>query len=65
MNQSRPRLKNGVDIQLQSAFSEGNWSLVVRLAENRFRSLKDEYYSVSMAPSQLPEITRRFPHVAR
>lgn len=50
MSQSRPRLKNGVDIQLQSAFSEGNWPLVVRLAENRFRSLKDEYYSVSIAP---------------
>ena len=46
MNRSRPRLKNGVDLQLQSAFSDGNWPVVIRLAEKRARSLNDPYYEV-------------------
>lgn len=46
MQRLRPRLKNGVDLQLQSAFEEGNWPVVVRLAEKRFRTLNDPYYEV-------------------
>jgi hypothetical protein len=46
MNRSRPRLKNGVDLQLQSAFSDGNWPVVIRLAEKRMRMLNDQYYQV-------------------
>lgn len=48
MHRQRPRLRNGVDIQLQSAFSDGNWPLVVQLSEKRARSFKDEYYDVSV-----------------
>ncbi|KAK3984114.1 N-acetyltransferase B complex non catalytic subunit-domain-containing protein [Cladorrhinum sp. PSN332] len=39
-----PPLKNSVDMQLQSAFSDGNWSSVVRLATKRFATFKDPYY---------------------
>ncbi|KAK0716647.1 N-acetyltransferase B complex non catalytic subunit-domain-containing protein [Apiosordaria backusii] len=39
-----PALKNNVDMQLQSAFSDGNWSTVVRLAAKRFATFKDPYY---------------------
>lgn len=46
MNQQRPRLKNGVDLQLQSAFHDGNWPVVVRLAEKRARTFNDQYYEV-------------------
>lgn len=41
-----PQLKAGVDLQLQSAFAECNWSAVSRLADKRFRALKDPYYEV-------------------
>jgi len=41
-----PSLKNTVDMQLQSAFSDGNWSTVIRLADKRAKSLKDPYYEV-------------------
>ncbi|KAK4213132.1 N-acetyltransferase B complex non catalytic subunit-domain-containing protein [Rhypophila decipiens] len=40
----RPALKNSVDVQLQTAFSDGNWPSVIRLADKRFKSLKDPYY---------------------
>ncbi|KAK4162403.1 N-acetyltransferase B complex non catalytic subunit-domain-containing protein [Cladorrhinum sp. PSN259] len=39
-----PSLKNSVDMQLQSAFSDGNWSTVIRLATKRFATFKDPYY---------------------
>ena len=42
----QPQLKPGVDLQLQTAFSEGNWSTVARLADKRARTLKDPYYEV-------------------
>lgn len=46
MNRQRPPLKNGVDLQLQSAFSDGNWSLVIRLAEKRAKTQNDQYFEV-------------------
>lgn len=49
MNRQRPRLKNGVDLQLQSAFQDGNWPVVIRLAEKRAKTLNDQYYEVSLA----------------
>jgi len=42
----RPALKSTVDVQLQTAFSDGNWSSVVRLATKRAATLKDPYYEV-------------------
>lgn len=44
--QQRPVLKNGVDLQLQSAFNDGNWAVVIRLAEKRARTFNDQYYEV-------------------
>lgn len=46
MHRQRPRLRNGVDLQLQSAFHDGNWSVVVRLAEKRAKTFNDQYYDV-------------------
>ncbi|KAK0712889.1 N-acetyltransferase B complex non catalytic subunit-domain-containing protein [Lasiosphaeria miniovina] len=40
----RPALKNSVDMQLQTAFSDGNWNTVARLADKRAKALKDPYY---------------------
>ena len=42
----RPALKNSVDVQLQTAFNEGLWSNVTRLAAQRFKAKKDPYYEV-------------------
>lgn len=42
----RPALKNSVDIQLQTAFNEGLWLSVVRLAAQRYKTKKDPYYEV-------------------
>lgn len=42
----RPALKNSVDVQLQTAFSDGNWNTVIRLATKRAATLKDPYYEV-------------------
>lgn len=42
----RPALKNSVDVQLQTAFNEGLWSNVTRLATQRFKAKKDPYYEV-------------------
>jgi hypothetical protein len=53
MNRQRPRLKNGVDLQLQSAFHDGNWPVVIRLAEKRAKISNDQYYEVSF-------VTHRF-----
>jgi hypothetical protein len=46
MHRQRPPLRNGVDLQLQSAFYEGNWPVVARLAEKRARTFNDQYYEV-------------------
>lgn len=50
MNRQRPSLKNGVDLQLQSAFDDGNWAIVIRLAEKRARTSNDQYYQVRQQP---------------
>ena len=42
----RPALKHSVDVQLQTAFSDGNWNTVIRLAAKRAATLKDPYYEV-------------------
>lgn len=46
----RPALKQSVDVQLQTAFSDGNWSSVVRLADKRAKSTNDPYYEVQRLP---------------
>ncbi|KAK1830396.1 N-alpha-acetyltransferase 25, NatB auxiliary subunit [Podospora conica] len=43
-NYGRPPLRSTVDVQLQTAFSDGNWNAVIRLADKRAKSLKDPYY---------------------
>ncbi|KAL2134445.1 hypothetical protein VTI74DRAFT_157 [Chaetomium olivicolor] len=50
-----PALRNSVDVQLQTAFSDGNWNTVIRLAAKRAATLKDPYYEVikMCAESQL------------
>ncbi|KAF5589387.1 hypothetical protein FPCIR_6833 [Fusarium pseudocircinatum] len=60
--QQRPNLKNGVDLQLQSAFSDGNWAAVVRLAEKRARTSNDQYYEIMKicAESQLDDPVSKF-----
>lgn len=57
MSRPRPRLRNGVDLQLQSAFHDGNWPVAVRLAEKRLRTLGDAYFEVVKicAESQLDD----------
>lgn len=46
MYYSRPALKNSVDVQLQTAFNDGLWPNVVRLAAQRYKAKKDPYYEV-------------------
>ncbi|OLN87404.1 hypothetical protein CCHL11_09575 [Colletotrichum chlorophyti] len=46
MSWNRPQLKSGVDLQLQSAFNDGQWANVIRLAERRFRTSNDPYFEV-------------------
>ncbi|KAL7805034.1 N-acetyltransferase B complex non catalytic subunit domain-containing protein [Trichoderma aethiopicum] len=66
MNRQRPRLKNGVDLQLQSAFQDGNWPVVIRLAEKRAKTLNDQYYELVKicAESQLDDPSAKFAAVA-
>jgi len=47
----RPALKGNIDIQLQSAFEDGNWALVKRLADRRSKAAPDPYLEVSPSPS--------------
>ncbi|KAH7238049.1 N-acetyltransferase B complex non catalytic subunit-domain-containing protein [Fusarium tricinctum] len=60
--QQRPNLKNGVDLQLQSAFNDGNWAVVIRLAEKRARTFNDQYYEIVKicAESQLDDPSSKF-----
>ncbi|KAF5010377.1 hypothetical protein FDECE_3493, partial [Fusarium decemcellulare] len=60
--QQRPTLKNGVDLQLQSAFNDGNWAVVIRLAEKRARTFNDQYYEIVKlcAESQLDDPSAKF-----
>ncbi|KAF9870648.1 N-acetyltransferase B complex non catalytic subunit [Colletotrichum karsti] len=46
MSWNRPQLKSGVDLQLQTAFNDGQWANVIRLAEKRFKTFNDPYYEV-------------------
>lgn len=46
MSWSQPQLKRGVDLQLQTAFDDGQWASVIRLAEKRLRTFNDPYYEV-------------------
>ncbi|KAH6995890.1 N-acetyltransferase B complex non catalytic subunit-domain-containing protein [Ilyonectria sp. MPI-CAGE-AT-0026] len=66
MNRQRPSLKNGVDLQLQSAFDDGNWAIVIRLAEKRARTSNDQYYQIVKvcAESQLDDPSAKFAAVA-
>ncbi|KAJ4113227.1 hypothetical protein NW768_011503 [Fusarium equiseti] len=60
--QQRPNLKNGVDLQLQSAFNDGNWAVVIRLAEKRAKTFNDQYYEIVKicAESQLDDPSSKF-----
>lgn len=53
----RPALKNSVDVQLQTAFNEGLWPNVVRLAAQRFKAKKDPYYEVGCLNYTFPFYT--------
>ncbi|QUC20999.1 uncharacterized protein UV8b_05240 [Ustilaginoidea virens] len=66
MSRQRPRLRNGVDLQLQSAFQDGNWAVVVRLAQQRARTLNDQYFEIVRvcAESQLDDPNAKFSAVA-
>ncbi|POS71335.1 hypothetical protein DHEL01_v210268, partial [Diaporthe helianthi] len=57
----RPALKNNVDVQLQTAFNEGLWSNVTRLAAQRFKAKKDPYYEAIRvcAESQLDTVAEK------
>ena len=63
MHRQRPQLKNGVDLQLQSAFFDGNWPTAIRLADKRAKALKDQYYEVNnfschVRPSHIDRIAQ-------
>ncbi|KAM3511567.1 hypothetical protein MY11210_004785 [Beauveria gryllotalpidicola] len=62
MHSSGPRLKNGVDLQLQTAFYDQNWSTVVRLADKRAKTVNDPYYEVLKvcAESQLDDPAAKY-----
>ncbi|KAF7561402.1 hypothetical protein G7046_g2731 [Stylonectria norvegica] len=66
MNRQRPPLKNGVDLQLQSAFNDGNWAVVIRLAEKRAKASNDQYFEIVKlcAESHLDEPSAKFAAVA-
>ncbi|KAF4584040.1 N-acetyltransferase B complex, non-catalytic subunit [Ophiocordyceps camponoti-floridani] len=66
MSRSRPRLRNGVDLQLQTAFQDGNWPVAMRLAEKRARASQDGYFEVVKvcAESQLPDPGAKFAALA-
>lgn len=40
------QLKNSVDMQLDNAFHDQQWSIAANLARQRHKSTKDEYYKV-------------------
>ncbi|KAG5926481.1 hypothetical protein E4U42_003280 [Claviceps africana] len=66
MNHQRPRLRNGTDLQLQSAFQDGNWAVAMRLAQQRARTFNDQYFEVVKicAESQLDDPNAKFAAVA-
>lgn len=44
----RPVLNDSVDVKLQTAFNDGQWAIVARLAAQRYKMKKDPYYEASM-----------------
>ncbi|KAG6019833.1 hypothetical protein E4U41_003066, partial [Claviceps citrina] len=66
MNGQRPRLRNGTDLQLQSAFQDGNWAVAMRLAQQRARTFNDPYFEIVKlcAESQLDDAQSKFVAVA-
>lgn len=44
----RPVLNDSVDVKLQTAFNDGQWTIVARLAAQRYKMKKDPYYEVSL-----------------
>ncbi|PHH92169.1 hypothetical protein CDD83_8555 [Cordyceps sp. RAO-2017] len=66
MSRQRPHLRNGVDLQLQSAFHDGNWPVAMRLAEKRARTFQDQYFEIVKicAESQLDDPSAKFAAVA-
>ncbi|KAK2001511.1 N-acetyltransferase B complex non catalytic subunit [Colletotrichum falcatum] len=44
MSWNRPQLRSGTDLQLQSAFNDGQWANVIRLSDKRFRTFNDPYF---------------------
>ncbi|RDA86297.1 hypothetical protein CP532_5686 [Ophiocordyceps camponoti-leonardi (nom. inval.)] len=65
-NRPCPQLRNGVDLQLQTAFQDGNWPVAMRLAEKRARTSQDGYFEIvrACAESQLPDPSSKFAAVA-
>lgn len=63
----RPYLKYNVDLQLQTAWQEGNWAVTARLADKRAKALKDPYYEVSrpVSPTHTTDGTRWSKHVLK
>lgn len=51
----RPVLNDSVDVKLQSAFNDGQWSTVARLAAQRYKMRKDPYYEVRLPHPSAPE----------
>jgi hypothetical protein len=43
------QLRHNVDIQLDHAFGEGQWTVAANLARQRHKSTKDDYYKVYLA----------------
>ncbi|KAG5979309.1 hypothetical protein E4U55_005313 [Claviceps digitariae] len=66
MNRQRPPLRNGTDLQLQSAFQDGNWAVAMRLAQQRARTFNDQYFEVVKicAESQLDDPNAKYAAVA-
>ncbi|QPH15840.1 hypothetical protein C2857_000347 [Epichloe festucae Fl1] len=66
MSRQRPRLRNGTDLQLQSAFQDGNWAAAMRLAQQRARTFNDQYFEIVKlcAESQLDDPHSKFVAVA-
>ncbi|KAK4192377.1 N-acetyltransferase B complex non catalytic subunit-domain-containing protein [Podospora australis] len=57
-----PALKSSVDLQLQTAWSDSKWALVVRLAAKQFATSKDPYYEAIKicAESQLDSVREKW-----
>lgn len=63
MSWNRPQLRSGTDLQLQSAFNDGQWANAIRLAEQRFRTFKDPYFEVCSHLTAKCESRNRTNHI--